>query len=64
MQRWLSPKEVCEMIPGMSEALLAQMRYRGDGPKFIAVSPRKRVYALEDIEEYMAGKVRTSTAVA
>jgi len=64
VEKYLSPDEVCELIPGMTKALLAQMRFRGDGPKFIAASPRKRVYALSDLEEYMAGKVRTSTAVA
>jgi hypothetical protein len=62
MERYLSPKEVCEIIPGMTTALLAQLRYRGDGPPFIAASPKKRVYAESSLHAWLASRERTSTA--
>ncbi|MEY9851249.1 putative DNA-binding transcriptional regulator AlpA [Leifsonia sp. EB41] len=64
MEKYLSPEEVCEIIPGMSKSLLGALRFRGDGPKFIKVSPKKVVYAQTSIEEYMKSRERTSTAAA
>lgn len=64
MEKYLSPEEVCELIPGMTTNLLAQMRFRGDGPRFVAVSPRKRVYSQSAIEDYMKAQERTSTAAS
>lgn len=62
MERYLSPKEVCEVVPGMTEGLLNQMRFRGDGPPFIAASPRKRVYAESSLHDWLKSRERTSTA--
>lgn len=36
-----------------SEDGLAQMRYRGTGPKFIKVGPRKVIYRWSDVREYL-----------
>ncbi|CAM5742470.1 hypothetical protein MAUB1S_01530 [Mycolicibacterium aubagnense] len=36
-----------------SEAGLAQLRYRGLGPKFIKVGPRKVIYRWADVREYL-----------
>lgn len=36
-----------------SEAGLAQMRYRGTGPKFCKVGPRKIVYRWSDVRDYL-----------
>ena len=62
IDRYLSPKEVCDLIPGMSERLLHAMRFRGDGPPFIAASPRKRVYAEASVRAWLASRETTSTA--
>lgn len=62
MEKYLSAAEVCDVIPGMTEALLAQMRFRGDGPPFIAASPKKRVYAESSLHAWLASRERTSTA--
>src|SRR5690606_22344200 len=62
MEKYRSPKEVCDIIPGMTEALLAQMRFRGDGPPFIAASPKKRVYSEASLHAWLASRERTSTA--
>ena len=36
-----------------TEAGLAQMRYRGVGPKFVKVGPRKVIYRWSDIQDYL-----------
>lgn len=62
MDKYLSPKEVCEIIPGMTEALLSQMRFRGDGPPFIKPSPKKVVYRMVVIERFLLSREQTSTS--
>lgn len=32
---------------------LAQMRYRGTGPKFVKVGPRKVIYRWSDVQAYL-----------
>lgn len=48
----LSPKEVATILH-TSEAGLAQMRYRGIGPKFVKAGPRKVIYRWSDVQEYL-----------
>jgi hypothetical protein len=36
-----------------SEAGLAQMRYRGIGPRFVKVGPRKVIYRWSDVHAYL-----------
>tara|TARA_R110002124_G_scaffold257237_1_gene422952 strand:- start:282 stop:488 length:207 start_codon:yes stop_codon:yes gene_type:complete len=60
-ERYYSPSEVCDIIPGMTTALLAAMRFRGDGPPFIAASPKKRVYAESSLHAWLASRERTQT---
>jgi len=62
MKTYLSPEQVCELIPGMTISLLSQMRFRGDGPKFVKPSPRKVVYDPDEIDRYLASKQFSSTA--
>lgn len=47
-----TPKEVAAYLH-TSEAGLAQLRYRGVGPKFIKVGPRKVIYRWSDVREYL-----------
>jgi len=49
----LTAKQVAAILH-TSEAGLAQMRYRGIGPKFIKAGPRKVIYTRQHIEEYLA----------
>lgn len=44
-----------------SEAGLAQMRYRGDGPKFIRVAKRKVIYRWSDVQAYLDANTMTRT---
>lgn len=63
-ERYLSPDQVCEIIPGMTRALLGQMRFRGDGPKFIKPSPKKVVYRESAVHEYLLAREQTTTAAS
>ena len=46
------PKQVAPVL-GTTEAGLAQMRYRGTGPKFVRVGGRKVIYRWSDIRAYL-----------
>lgn len=45
-------KEVAEYLH-TSEMGLAQLRYKGDGPKFIRVGKRKVIYRWADVQAYL-----------
>lgn len=49
----LTPKDVAAILH-TTEAGLAQMRYRGIGPKFVKAGPRKVIYTRQHVEEYLA----------
>lgn len=55
-----SPKEIAAYLH-TSEAGLAQMRYRGTGPKFIKVGPRKVIYRWSDVYAYLDANTMTRT---
>jgi hypothetical protein len=61
MEKYLSPSEVCEVVPGLTESLLAQMRYRGDGPPFAKPSPRKVVYSESKLQAWLSDREQAST---
>jgi predicted DNA-binding transcriptional regulator AlpA len=56
----LTAKQVAAILH-TSEAGLAQMRYRGIGPKFVKVGPRKVIYTIADVEAYLAANTRQRT---
>lgn len=56
-----SAKEVAAYLH-TTEAGLAQMRYRGDGPRFIKVGRRKVIYRWADVHAYLDANTRRSTA--
>lgn len=50
----LTSKQVAEILH-TSEAGLAQMRYRGTGPKFCKIAGgRKVIYTMTDVQAYIA----------
>lgn len=61
MEKLLSPQDVCDVVPGMTVAGLAQLRFRGEGPRFIKPSARKVVYRQSDVEAWLQSNERTST---
>lgn len=57
-----TPKQVAAALH-MSEEALAQLRYRGTGPKFIRVGARKVLYRWSDVNAYLDANTTTQTGV-
>ena len=56
-----TPAEVAEALH-TTTASLAQMRYRGVGPKFVRAAGRRRVlYRWVDVEQWIAESVHVRT---
>lgn len=47
-----TPRQVADYLH-TTVASLAQMRYRGTGPKFVRVGPRKVLYRWADVHAYL-----------
>ena len=60
--RYLSPEEVCDLIPGMTKSILARMRFRGEGPRYVRASPKVIVYSEDEIFSWLDGAARQGTA--
>lgn len=58
-----TPKQISERYPFLTETNLAQMRFKGTGPKFLKPTPRTVVYREADVIEWLEASERTSTAV-
>lgn len=58
---YMSPKEVAAMIPGMTVSNLAQLRFKGQGPKYMKPSPKICVYDRADVIEWLESTKRTGT---
>jgi hypothetical protein len=58
----LSPDQVCELIPGMTRAGLAQLRFRGLGPRYYKPSPKKVVYDLNECLAWLESTARSGTS--
>lgn len=50
---WLSPAQVCELIPGMTVTLLQRMRDAGKGPRYAKPSPKTVVYSRSDVDAWV-----------
>ncbi|MGF3055652.1 helix-turn-helix transcriptional regulator [Microbacterium sp. YY-01] len=50
---WLSPEQVCDLIPGMTVTLLQRMRDTGKGPRYAKPSPKTVVYSRADVDAYV-----------
>lgn len=59
LERSATPKEVAGVLR-TTEERLAQLRYRGDGPRFFRVG-RRVLYRWVDVEQYIANSLRTRT---
>lgn len=62
MSDYLTPLQVCEMVPGMTKTGLAQLRFTGSGPKYLRPTPRKILYRRADVIAWLEASERTSTA--
>ncbi len=55
-----TPAEVATALH-TTPASLAQMRYRGDGPKFVRVGRRRVLYRWVDVERYITDSLHVRT---
>jgi predicted DNA-binding transcriptional regulator AlpA len=60
-QNVLRPLEASEYL-GLSASTLAKQRLRGDGPKFVRLSPRAIGYLQADLDDWLASKRFSSTS--
>ena len=59
--RFLRPHQV-EALYGLTQKFLAHARGRGDGPPFVKPSQKLVLYAVEDLELWLAARRRVSTS--
>lgn len=50
---WLSPSQVCDVIPGMTITLLQRMRDAGKGPRYAKPSAKTVVYSRSDVDAWV-----------
>ncbi|MFJ2544377.1 helix-turn-helix transcriptional regulator [Microbacterium sp. NPDC087589] len=61
---YLTPQQVCDLIPGMTVGGLAQLRFKGTGPTYLKPTARKVLYRPADITDWLDGTARTWTGEA
>ncbi|WP_254259449.1 helix-turn-helix transcriptional regulator [Leucobacter chinensis] len=59
---FITPEQVCEAQEGLSKAHLAQLRFKGTGPRFYKPTPRTVFYKLSEVREWIESSAQTSTA--
>jgi len=57
---FIQPAEVTELT-GLSIAALAQLRHRGQGPRFYKPTPRTVLYKREEVIAWLEASAQTAT---
>lgn len=57
---WLSPAQVCDVIPGMTVTLLQRMRDAGKGPRYAKPTAKTVVYSRADVEAWVQSTIVTT----
>lgn len=52
-EEWLTPEQVCAVVPGMTTTLLSRRRDEGKAPRYFKPSPKTVVYARSDIDDWV-----------
>ena len=60
-EKYLSPDQVIQMIPGMTKGGLAQLRFTGSGPRFLKPTAKKVLYRESDIISWLEGSEQEKT---
>lgn len=60
--RYLTIDQVCNLIPGMTRNNLAQLRFKGQGPRYFKPTPKTVLYTEADVLAWVEASVRTGTA--
>lgn len=53
---WLSPAQVCELVPVLTVRDLEDMRTNNTGPAYSRPTPRKVVYLEADVRAWVSSK--------
>lgn len=61
MDNYITPEQVCDLVPGMTVGLLAQRRYLGKEPTFYKPSAKTVLYKRSDILQWIEGSAQTRT---
>lgn len=56
--RFLSPEMVCELVPGMTKAILSDLREKGRGAPFCKPSLRTVIYLESDVVAWVLSSRR------
>ena len=56
-EEWLSPEQVCAILPGMTVRKLQPQRDEGHGPRYAKPSPKTVVYARADVDAYVRSTI-------
>ncbi|SEB09058.1 helix-turn-helix transcriptional regulator [Leifsonia sp. 21MFCrub1.1] len=59
---FIRPTDVAELT-GLSVAALAQLRYKGKGPRYYKPTPHSVVYKRTEVIAWLEATVQTGTAV-
>jgi hypothetical protein len=51
---WLSPAQVCERVPGMTEEILQHLRKNRQGPAFYKPTLKTTLYLESEIDAWVA----------
>lgn len=57
---YLSPAQVCELIPGMTERRLEYLRGKRQGPRYAKPSPKTVVYVEGDVRAWVESSMQTT----
>ena len=61
--RYLSPEQVCTMLPGMTRGGLAQLRFTGKGPRYRKPTPKTVIYEESEVIAWVEETARMGTAL-
>jgi molybdenum cofactor biosynthesis enzyme MoaA len=61
MEKYLSPEQVCDIVPGMTRGGLATLRFTGKGPKFRKPTPKTVVYLESEVVAWVEGSAQSQT---
>ena len=62
MLTYISPEQVCELLPGVTKGQLAQWRYLGTGPRYRKLG-KKILYVESECIEWVESSARYGTAL-
>jgi predicted DNA-binding transcriptional regulator AlpA len=55
---YLSPEQVCELVPGLTKKRLANLRSLGQGPRYSKPTPQTVVYVESDVHAWVAASMQ------